>query len=81
MSVFCKLKQDIRYWLFPKSKLIDERTLEIDQHREAFKKTKAITDQIVANTNRPDVLRNIVIAMQNDFSEGRHGQITSAPDS
>lgn len=69
MSILSRIAQTrkcIRYWLYPKSKLIDERTMQIDQHRQAFKHTKAIADQIVANTNRPDVLRNLVIAMQQD---------------
>lgn len=66
MNRWCQIMQNIRYFLFPRSRIIDERTKQLDEEREIFLRQKAHTDQIVLNTNRPDVLRNIVIAMQSD---------------
>ena len=70
---FCRIIQKVRYALFPDARRIDERTEEIDQQREELKQRKAQTDQLVRHANRPDVLRNLVIAMtSNGTNSNRH---------
>ena len=55
--------QKIRYWLFPESKRIDDRTRKIDQEREVLRLQKAQTDEIIKHANQADVLRHMVINM------------------
>jgi len=61
-----QLVQAVRYFFFPDSRLLDERTMQLDMQREYLKQQKAQTDEIVRSANRPDVLRNLVIAMTRD---------------
>lgn len=58
--------QEVRYFLFPKAREIDERLKALDVARTLFKGQKAQTDEIVRHANRPDILRNLVIAMTED---------------
>jgi hypothetical protein len=55
--------QRIRYWLFPESKRIDDRTRKIDRERQVLKRQKAQTDEIIKHANQADVLRHMVINM------------------
>jgi len=56
----------MRYWLFPQSRVIDERTERYDQERQALKQQKEQTDRLVKNATQADVLRNLVINMSQD---------------
>lgn len=54
----------MRYILFPGSRELDERTAEIERQVAERKEKMVVTRQIVSHANQPDVLRNLVIAMQ-----------------
>lgn len=71
--------EKLRYWIFPESRAIKERTEQIVQQKSELKRLKNATKAIVQNANQPDVLRNLVIAMQ---SVGKSNeQVTSSSDS
>jgi hypothetical protein len=63
-------RQAIRYFLFPDSRRIDERTKEIDRQMKGFKQQKEQTHEIVKHANQPDILRNLVISMTRDQRNG-----------
>lgn len=52
--------------MFPQSRIIDERTENLDRERALTKQQKAQTDKIVKNATQADVLRNLVINMSQD---------------
>jgi len=62
--------KEVRYWLFPEARLIDERTKQLDATRQELRTRKAQTDHIIKNANRPDVLRNLVSRMTEDQKNG-----------
>ena len=53
----------IRYFLFPKSKIVDEKTVEIEHDLEELRAQKARTSEMIRKINQPDVLRSLVISM------------------
>lgn len=54
----------MRYILFPGSRLLDERTAEIDRQTKERKEHMAETRALVSQATQPDVLRNLVVSMQ-----------------
>lgn len=73
MIDFCRrLRRSVRYFLFPESQLVDERTAEIDQQRRVIRHNVGETKKIVSNANQPDTLRNLVAAMTSDRSGRRY---------
>jgi hypothetical protein len=61
----CEMIQRMRYWFYPQSKIIDEKTEIIDQNIVELRRQKEITKQMISNVNQPDVLRSLVISMSN----------------
>lgn len=58
-----ELIRAIRFMIFPMSKLIEERTQEIDQKMEELRSAKRATSAEVSKVTQPDVLRSLVISM------------------
>lgn len=72
MNIICrKIFKIMRYWFFPESRLVDEATTELGRYDEERAKILEETKDIVSKANQPDVLRNLVIAMQGSHSR-RH---------
>lgn len=64
ISAHCKQAiKAMRYFLFPASKRIDDRTEEIDRSLTALKESKAQVVEMTRNVNQPDVLRSLVLSM------------------
>lgn len=57
------LGKKIRFMIFPESKVIEERTLQIDQGLEELRCAKKATSYEVSKVTQPDVLRSLVISM------------------
>lgn len=53
----------MRYFLFPRSKIVEEQTKEIEQSLVELRKQKALTAAMVRKITQPDVLRSLVISM------------------
>lgn len=64
------LRQTVRYFLFPTSRMLDERTKELDKYEESRRLIKEATGKIVEGADRADVLRNLVVAMQSKQVNG-----------
>jgi hypothetical protein len=64
-----KLRQALRYWIFPESKLVDERTEELDQQWFKIKEKVSQTNSVIRDANQVDALRNLMRAMT---SQHRH---------
>lgn len=62
----CTLKdlgRAIRFTIFPMSKIIEERTKEIDQKMAELRSANQATSEEVNKVTQPDVLRSLVISM------------------
>lgn len=55
----------VRYFFFPASQYISDKTEEIDHRLKAIKAQKEITSKMIDQVNQPDLLRTLVISMQN----------------
>lgn len=55
----------IRFFFFPASRYISEKTIEIDQKLESIRKQHQVTTHLVEQVNQPDILRTLVTSMQN----------------
>ena len=66
MNPLSTIRTKVRYFLFPESRVIDEKTVKVDQEIQKFKRQKDLTKEIVRSANQPDVLRNLVIAMSKE---------------
>ena len=58
------MRTQIRYWLFPQSKALDQGIEELEKHAKERKQLKDATKNIVSSSNPADVLSNLVIALQ-----------------
>ena len=63
-SPFWTICREIRFMIFPMSKIIDERSIELCQKLEELKVVKEETSLEVSKVNQPDMLRSLVISMQ-----------------
>lgn len=55
----------VRYFLYPASRYISDKTEEIDHRLKKIREQRAVTSRMVQDIDSPDLLRSLVISMQN----------------
>lgn len=60
----------MRYFLFPKSKIVDAQTEEIEHNLAELRLQKERTSEMIRKINQPDILRSLVISMNSRSSAG-----------
>lgn len=74
MCDFCnRAVKAMRYFFFPASKQIDDRTELIDQNIRHIKQQKEQVAEMTKNVDQPDVLRSLVLSMSASDRKSAHG--------
>lgn len=65
------LTRAIRFMLFPRSKVIEEKNIELGDRLDRLKNLREQTTREVSKIDQPDILRSLVISMSNPQVGGK----------